>query len=696
MREILHSSPNKSNLNVMVKIHPLLSTLLIFVGCTSSSEVDPLLIYNENVLFSVEMESLTRGSLVSSEKQMGSMGIYCAYTKDTLWSESVIFDRMYDKRLDYNTELKEWVYEGDTPMWDNESMLDRYTFMGYSPYGDSETNGVESRIESGDLVVSYTTPSSCALQCDLMMAIPRKDIYPQIMGAVSLNFKHVLSSIGFSVVGSSTKIITNIAIKNVVDSGECTISDSGEVVWELGDTSDREYSAIIDPEITPNIYDSQTVTLSNGYLMMIPQPSDNIEVIVTLYDTDEQSDTQKSLSLSGVGNWEAGKTYEYLIDIASYDYTIEGTSNCYMLHPNGTTQTFYIPVEGRINTFWRDYADDLQSYKDMLSSHDEWSAVVVWEDIDGNMNNFSVERVTCGYSPSESVTPLCEPDFTTMGARSAMKITLPDNITEGNIVVAVEFNDQILWSWHLWITEYNPDIIAANNSVTLGQYVYATKGVEGNVHRYDSEGLWATLYDDCFIMDRNLGARDCDYSNNRSGVLHYQFGRKDPFPAESSFDATLKEAQVSFVEAVKNPTTFFLRKQSYYSWSIEGLELSGYLWFDKNLANSTSVSGKSIFDPSPLGWQVPRYGTFTMLNNNNCEYSPSDYVMIYNDEIKLPFTGYRSNNTGNVNDYGSQGSLRLSTQINSSSAYNLVYNSDIDPNTNNTMADGFCVRCIEE
>ncbi len=682
------------DLNIMIKIYSmLLSTMVFVVSCSQYSEGESsiLTLPDSDLSFGVEVPQSTRGRLVDSQELMASMGVYCAYTTDLEWSEQTEFDRMEDESLLYDVGLSKWIYEDDTQQWDFASLIDLYTFMAYSPYGDGAT--ISPKVVDGALVVEYTVSEDYASQPDLMMAIPRKDIYPQAGGVVALEFLHTLSAIGFSVKGLSTQIITDISIRGVVASGEVSVSDDGEVEWSLGSRSRVRYSAGIASDVEPNVYTAEGLTLDDGYLMMIPQELDRVRVVVTISNADSSTET---ISLDLSGEWESGRVYDYTINLSNYDYTIEGTSNCYMLHPNGENQTFYIPVEGRINTFWRDYADDSGTYENMLSSSDEWEATLLWSDFNGNTNGFSVERVTSGFSPSETVTYLCEPDFTTLGARSAMKITLPSNIDEGNFLVAVTCEDKILWSWHLWVSEYNPDEIAASSCAEQGVYVYTKSGVDGEVHRYDEEDLWATLYDSRFIMDRNLGARDSDYSSNRDGVLHYQFGRKDPFPSDSSLSPTVVNSCVTFAEAVQSPTTFYTRTSEDYSWSEEGLSMgSQYLWFDKSVANDPSSSGKSIFDPSPLGWRVPRYGVFAALDNS-CNYDSQNNLVLYRGVVKLPMTGYRSNNTGNVNDYGSQGNLRVSTQINSSRAYNMVYDPSADDDKTNTLSDGFCVRCIEE
>lgn len=694
----LHNSQINHKFDKMRKFYSsLLFWALLLTSCSHTAGIDNSEPENSEVCLSIDFESTTKGDMVESEEEMGTIGIYCAHTAALYWSESTIFDKMENKRLNYNSTTSDWEYVGDVPTWGHTTTTDKYTFYAYSPFSDSG-DIISPSTDNGSLMIKFSVSEDCYSQPDLMMSTPRKDIYPQVGGSVSLNFKHTLAAVGFSVKGKAEEIIKKISIKNIITSGEVSINDSGEVIWSnLSDASKLEYSAGIDDTVAPDIYTQTQLTLENGYLMMIPQETTNIEVIAETYNTKTLESNEHTFYLKDSEDWQEGKCYNYTINISSYDYTIEGTSNCYLLHPNGSEQTFYIPVEGRINTFWRDYADDNQTYEDMLSSSDVWSTKILWYDVDQGISGFTTERVTSGFSPSESVTPFSAPDFTTVGTRSAMKITLPADIEEGNILVAVEFEGSILWSWHFWITDYNPDLIAQGCTADDNTYVYSIDNEEGEVHRYDNKDLWSTLYAGKFIMDRNLGARSTDYDKDKRGVLHYQFGRKDPFPYEASQDPTIENNRVSFAEAVQNPTTFYTQSDRPFSWSNEGLESSDqYLWDDKNVANDPNASGKSIFDPSPLGWRVPRNGTFTVLDNYNCPYVEDDDILLYMNSIKFPLTGHRSNSSGSAREYGNQGNIRLSTPIDSSFAYNFVYNPEVDKDTNNTRADGFCVRCIEE
>ena len=92
------------------------------------------------------------------------------------------------------------------------------------------------------------------------------------------------------------------------------------------------------------------------------------------------------------------------------------------------------------------------------------------------------------------------------------------------MIAAYDANDAILWSWHIWVTDYNPD--ATGNETVLEP---STKRKQKYAYRNDISSLP--------MMDRNLGALEGytsvpadEIAKSRTNGLHYQWGRKDPFP----------------------------------------------------------------------------------------------------------------------------------------------------------------------
>lgn len=211
------------------------------------------------------------------------------------------------------------------------------------------------------------------------------------------------------------------------------------------------------------------------------------------------------------------------------------------------------------------------------------------------------------------------------GIYSKFKVTAKGT-AQGNALVALHVGpngddtDPIAWSWHIWVTDYNPDnggtIYTYNNSEK--QYVF---------------------------MDRNIGALNTTPTNINSMGMMYQWGRKDPFTAAAGNwtnnfrdlyshpgNAVLNEVDEvlgygntqpsgsgikhitpssgsSNLElSIQNPMAFYAGSYTkgdtqyiydWYSGDGAGTVTDSQLW-------GTSTQ-KSPFDPCPAGWRVPAY-----------------------------------------------------------------------------------------
>ena len=169
-----------------------------------------------------------------------------------------------------------------------------------------------------------------------------------------------------------------------------------------------------------------------------------------------------------------------------------------------------------------------------------------------------------------------------------------------NALVALKDTEgNVLWSWHIWFTDYNPD--ATPDPATL-------KVTNGYVHKYQG-AEWTTggIYADKYIMDRNLGAKMTKFTTaalpsavgdqTHSG-LYYQYGRKDPFRPGKY---TTEQGPVTIENGAANPTVFYYRKDGMYDWAVN----TGHINTDPWAGGDKDVLPKSAFDPCPAGWRVP-------------------------------------------------------------------------------------------
>ncbi len=405
-------------------------------------------------------------------------------------------------------------------------------------------------------------------------------------------------------------------------------------------------------------------------------------------------------------NLEANKKYEYTVDLNGkgnplVDGRIEDVdevrfgvdANCYMLKPpvrDGASTTFSFPVR-RAAVFWNVpgtnmgvYGAATTEYYELLESTD-WEAFFVWNEVtdgagapvpdsallvdshdDGEGNYVAAGR---GFNPGDA------------GANPFIRIKVTNGM-KGNALVAIRKTSDptmgdILWSWHLWVTDYDPYI---EMTPVAGNYIYAVPN--GDIHRYAGTTWNTAEYGNAFIMDRNLGARivigQGHEALDRIG-LYYQGGRKDPFQNTGTVtvigaDNTGQPPEGAGVKhnipySVHFPYIFI--SGSYWtSYETGGniLGASGAAWNDPKIelhGIDNCESGKSIYDPCPYGWQVPASGVWSDLRSVTTEWAaaPAAVGLYYYPEgfdplatkgrIFFPANGCRY--TGPIRDFNTAG-----------------------------------------
>ena len=160
-----------------------------------------------------------------------------------------------------------------------------------------------------------------------------------------------------------------------------------------------------------------------------------------------------------------------------------------------------------------------------------------------------------------------------------------DVFQEGNALIAAkDASGNILWSWHIWLTDQPGKCVYANNAGTM--------------------------------MDRNLGATSATPGDVGALGLLYQWGRKDPFLGSSSISDCVEAISTiqwpssvsnssstgTISYAIQHPTTFISQDEN-GDWCRSGNSAADMTRWDKM---------KTIYDPCPSGWRVPdgnEYGT---------------------------------------------------------------------------------------
>ncbi|MGL4781609.1 MAG: hypothetical protein ACRCXN_12395, partial [Bacteroidales bacterium] len=159
-------------------------------------------------------------------------------------------------------------------------------------------------------------------------------------------------------------------------------------------------------------------------------------------------------------------------------------------------------------------------------------------------------------------------------------------------------------------------------------------------------------------LDRNMGAKTLALISSSitqsEGLKHYglyyQWGRKDPFPVDSTIFTLMNpevgerikktEIKHSVAQSLQNPLTFIVGQKDSYDWCSDP---SAIRW--NKINGSLQKHEKTVFDPSPYGWRL-NWGNgndiFSEIDTKWLSFSDSkaEGGMLISDKYWFPATGY--------------------------------------------------------
>ena len=366
------------------------------------------------------------------------------------------------------------------------------------------------------------------------------------------------------------------------------------------------------------------------------------------------ADKMYTLTKTGLAKeFLAGTEYSTEMTLGASGEVTE-TANCYMIVPGNSLK---IPVNVRGNGV----------------------------EVDGTGISASISPLSVGilWQTSEDLISLS--DMTT-----DKKVTITASSTAGNAVIAAYSEEnqtgEILWSWHIWVTDYDPNVPA-----------------NGTTYPLTNDGGGSYVF-----MDRNLGATTVTPNTVSTLGLLYQWGRKDPFPGSSSTSANTEptiydasgagstsmittKSTSSLDNAIKNPLTFYTNSSDWCSTP------NNAFWGG---ADISSPSEKTMFDPSPAGWRVPTWkgsaSPWSKFSTSTFPWNTTYLGSTYIDGSFYLAAGYRDNRDGALISVGSRGYC-WSGAPHGSLGYSLHFRSSIVYSVcNSNRAGGLSVRCIKD
>ena len=776
---------------------------------------------------SLSGQLVTRGTPIDANADIPNMGVFAYYTGNGLsnnWAaQGATAAPAFMNNVQVTNNSGIWSYAN--PVYWPTANDANVSFFAYSPYATGNMgNGITVNISTGIPTITYTVPTSCAAQPDLMVATLKKDLN-KVSGSpvVSFELKHALTGIGFKASGQGEEI-TGIKITDVITSGVLTTLDDGSSTWNTSSSGTDDFEAI--PNGATLDGTSAEVIEANGYLMMIPQTlganskliltlSDNSEVefdinghtwapgtkviynialssedilIVTesllTYNNNSSSQTFTVTSTTGSGtakSWTAdfstdngvtwtptcpawltiptsgpggtnipqtatlsayaGDNTEDLILAAAavkgspstpYDLSTKGgstsmnTANCYIINSPGHYQ---LPLvfgnaikNGATNTSaYSSSSNSLDALKVFLRHDDNPitdpylygqtdvnamdimpdNAVLVWEDTLGLITNIdlTLDRENLTFEVSQAT------------------------IAQGNAILAVRnWNFDIIWSWHIWVTPLvNAETPATDEFTNTNNYTY-------NFMQHNLG--WCTIgstprsvmvritQDGTSLSDTIIISQSPSVLTSGGFAPYWQWGRKDPMPPSTGYsnsDNTLffgsgynyykRLYQSSIGYAIQNPNETFNTGSN--DWCSQHTYHN--LWNVNNtvLGQSDNLVVKTVYDPSPAGFTIPAsnawmgFSSISQVEPFNAGWTfqlPNTNIVFY------PAAGIRNNGGGTVSSVGIGGYFwtAFPSGSNNSRTVSFVYNTSnytttINTNSANSSRPTSCsVRCVLE
>lgn len=424
----------------------------------------------------------------------------------------------------------------------------------------------------------------------------------------------------------------------------------GEVEWE-------KISLTGNPQLSYSISDDGSnfgvpTTTSPSWLQVTPvyeegKPT-NFNIAVSSYLTANKPIDSKLRWASVISNCDLSMTNN-----DGSKRNSRTTANCYLVHASGS---YSIPLvygnaikNGKGNpTAYYDAQNSqgLVNHKNELiytgnDDKDPWiknhginvdGAKLVWQDTKGLIQSVNIDG-----------------DYLKFSVRR-------DSITEGNALLAATSGGQIVWSWHIWVT-----------NETLDKSKLTTITTSTNTYKVSSVNLGYGATQNarqCNIYAESQGVKimipvvPLSYQNNYINT-YYQWGRKDPFPSSLLPIYDIKNNIISLKindidqigNTISNPDELVSGDATNINKLIN--------WNMNTMSKSQTI--KTIYDPCPPDYCVPPANLLSYFANGispvwiKQEYHNGISLNTSNGNIFLPAAGRIKDGSETASDCGSHG-----------------------------------------
>lgn len=529
------------------------------------------------------------------------------------------------------------------------------------------------------LEIPFTVTGSEGATLDLVPSVDNSDYscalgkvdYVNYQGTIKLTAPEVITEateVKVSLTASDThkRSLTKSVCVKVNASEPLTITVLGEpasMAVKAGGSFSLSYKVL---NLAPaKITGTPTVEVSSGWSTEVSVSEDIIKV---KYNAPASIGQTLEIKISATDDHNRKVEYSGSLSIVEIT-TTAGAANCHVVKPGGTLT--------------------IKAVKGNSTTALEFdNATLVWQDAIGLVSSVSGN-----------------------GSEGVVVVRLADG-KEGNAVVAARDGDRIVWSWHVWVTDYDPEAD-----------IFEWTDANGITYKY---------------MDRNLGALSAEKYSKESLGLMYQWGRKDPFPGGDDVESQIQKriydingnqiymkieerptyndnTSTNLQLAIEHPDVFYGAPSS--SWPVVDW-LTDKAALQNNDLWGGKTNAKTVYDPCPEGWRIPAAGNGWGFRteykkkgslNDDGEYDESypwfqDYDKCIGFRYKtkagkeywFPLVGKLDPNNGTLQSVGGSGYYNTCTDNSNTVFYECLAWGNPASESMLNRTHGAATRCIKE
>lgn len=529
------------------------------------------------------------------------------------------------------------------------------------------------------LEIPFTVTGSEGATLDLVPSVDNSDYscalgkvdYVNYQGTIKLTAPEVITEateVKVSLTASDThkRSLTKSVSVKVNASEPLTITVLGEpasMAVKAGGSFSLSYKVL---NLAPaKITGTPTVEVSSGWSTEVSVSEDIIKV---KYNAPASIGQTLEIKISATDDHNRKVEYSGSLSIVEIT-TTAGAANCHVVKPGGTLT--------------------IKAVKGNSTTALEFdNATLVWQDAIGLVSSVSGN-----------------------GSEGVVVVRLADG-KEGNAVVAARNGDRIVWSWHVWVTDYDPEAD-----------IFEWTDANGITYKY---------------MDRNLGALSAEKYSKESLGLMYQWGRKDPFPGGDDVESQIQKriydingnqiymkieerptyndnTSTNLQLAIEHPDVFYGAPSS--SWPVVDW-LTDKAALQNNDLWGGKTNAKTVYDPCPEGWRIPAAGNGWGFRteykkkgslNDDGEYDESypwfqDYDKCIGFRYKtkagkeywFPLVGKLDPNNGTLQSVGGSGYYNTCTDNSNTVFYECLAWGNPASESMLNRTHGAATRCIKE